>query len=89
MKVPHFAGAPNQEIDEIITTNPFHEWSAKLGYTIALKEVDSNIEIYGGIKNIFKAYQETFDIGKNRDSNFVFGPAQPKTFYIGLKLRSK
>ena len=89
MKVPHFAGAPNQEIDEIITTHPFHEWSAKLGYTIGLKEVDSNIEIYGGVKNIFNAYQETFDIGKNRDSNFVYGPSQPKTFYIGLKLRSK
>jgi len=89
MKVPHFAGAPNQEVDEIITTPTFHEWSAKLGYTFGLQNVDANMEIYGGVKNLFNAYQESFDIGKNRDSNFVFGPAQPKTFYIGVKLRSK
>lgn len=88
MKVPHFAGAPNQEVDEIITSTPFHELSAKLGYTVNLKKVKSNIEFYSGIKNIFNAYQNEFDIGKNRDSNFVFGPAQPRTFFVGVKIRS-
>ncbi len=88
MQVPHFGGAPNQEIDEIITSNPFHELSAKLGYTFKLKKLNSNIECYTGVKNIFNAYQTEFDIGKNRDSNFIYGPGQPRTFYLGVKFKS-
>ena len=34
MKVPHFAGAPNQEVDEIISSPSFSELSAKFGYTL-------------------------------------------------------
>ncbi|PCJ65625.1 MAG: TonB-dependent receptor [Bacteroidetes bacterium] len=89
MKVPHFAGAPNQTIDEIINSNPFSELSAKFAYTIALQEVSSNIELYAGVKNILNAYQNQFDVGKNRDSNFVYGPSQPRTIYFGIKLKSK
>ena len=84
MIVPHFAGAPNQTVDEIISSPSFSDISTKIGYTIPLIS-DTNLEIYGGIKNILNSYQETFDIGKNRDSNFVFGPAQPRTFFVGLK----
>ncbi len=87
MKLPHFAGAPNQLLDEMITTASFHELSAKVGYTINLPKLKSNMELYTGIKNIFNAYQDEFDIGKNRDSNFVYGPAQPRTFFVGLKLK--
>jgi len=89
MKVPHFAGAPNQEVDEIISTQAFSELSAKFGYTIGIEKFSSNIELYAGVKNLFNAYQDQFDIGKNRDSNFVYGPAQPRTFYVGVKLSSK
>ena len=88
MKVPHFAGAPNQEIDEIITSNPFHELGARLSYTFKIDALKTNLEFYLGAKNVFNEYQESFDIGKNRDSNFVYGPAQPRTWYIGLKLKS-
>lgn len=35
---------------------------------------------------LFYAYQESFDIGKNRDCNFIFGPSQPWTFFVELKL---
>ncbi len=86
MKVPHFAGAPNQERDAMITSQSFSELSAKVGYTFNLHNVGSKLELYGGIKNIFNSYQDQFDIGKNRDSNFVFGPAQPRTFFIGITL---
>lgn len=88
MKVPHFAGAPNQEVDEIITANAFHELSAKCSYTLTSEKFKSNLELYSGVKNIFNAYQDQFDIGKNRDSNFVYGPAQPRTIFVGLKIKS-
>jgi len=89
MKIPHFAGAPNQSVDEIITSNPFSEFSAKAGYTISLLKMQTKIEFYGGVKNIFNSYQSKFDISKNRDSNFVFGPSLPRTFYVGIILKSK
>ena len=84
MIIPHFAGAPNQTVDEIITSTPFSEVSTKIGYTLPFM-TNTNLEIYGGVKNLFNNYQKTFDIGKSRDSNFVFGPAQPRTFFVGMK----
>ncbi len=88
MQVPHFAGAPNQTIDEIITSQSFSELSAKIGYTFPFKNIGSNLEFYTGIKNVLNAYQKTFDIGKNRDSNFIYGPAMPRTIFVGIKLLS-
>ena len=84
MKVPHFAGAPNQLIDEIVTTDSFSELSLKFNYTISAASV--SLDLYTGIKNIFNDYQRDFDIGKNRDSNYIYGPAQPKTTYFGVRL---
>ena len=84
MIVPHFSGAPNQLVDEIIQSSSFSEISTKLGYVLPIT-TETNLELYGGVKNLFNNYQETFDIGKNRDSNFVFGPSQPRTIFVGLK----
>ena len=88
MIVPHFGGAPNQLTDEIIDTQSFSELSLKLAYEFDIKALNSKIEFYTGVKNITNAYQSQFDIGKNRDSNFVYGPAQPRTIYFGFKLRT-
>lgn len=88
MKIPHFAGAPNQTTDEIFISDVFSELSTKIGYTFPVEQFKNDIEIYGGIKNMFNAYQDDFDIGKNRDSNFIYGPAKPRTFFVGLKLKS-
>ncbi|MCK0132081.1 TonB-dependent receptor [Flavobacteriaceae bacterium F08102] len=89
MKLPHFAGAPNQQTDEIITSNVFSEFSTKLSYTFPISQLASTVELYSGIKNIFDAYQNDFDIGKDRDSNYIYGPAQPRTVYFGLKFKFK
>ena len=88
MILPHFAGAPNQLVDEMTTTNQFSELNFKFSYTLNIKKPGLGIEIYIGMKNIFNAYQEQFDIGKNRDSNFIYGPAQPRTVFGGIKLMS-
>ncbi|MDG2154301.1 MAG: TonB-dependent receptor [Crocinitomicaceae bacterium] len=88
MLVPHFAGAPNQTIDEITMSDRFSELNFKFSYTINIKKPALGIEIYMGVKNIFNAYQDQFDIGKNRDSNFIYGPAQPRTVFGGIKLIS-
>lgn len=86
MKIPHFGGAINHTTDEIITSDAFSELGTKIGYTLPVRK--SGIEIYSGVRNLFNAYQSQFDIGKNRDSGFVYGPAQRRTLYVGLKLKS-
>jgi outer membrane receptor for ferrienterochelin and colicins len=88
MQVPHFAGAPNQEEDEIITSETFSELNAKISYRLNKGTSKTGIELYVGTKNVLNAYQNSFDIGKNRDSNFVYGPAMPRSFFIGVKLSS-
>ena len=47
---------------------------------------DFKIEIVGGVKNIFNSYQKDFDKTINRDSGYIYGPAQPRTIFVGLKI---
>jgi len=88
MELAHFAGAPEQETDEYITSSPFTEVSFRTSYTFDLPKIDTGLEIFGGVKNIANAYQNDFDSGKNRDSNYVYGPTAPRTFFIGVRLKS-
>ncbi len=41
--------------------------------------------ISAGVKNMFNAYQDDFDTGATRDSDYVYGPSAPRTFFIGIK----
>jgi outer membrane receptor for ferrienterochelin and colicins len=86
MKIAHFAGTPNQTTDEFLNTPTFSEINSKISYTIPSEKYDMNFEVYGGLKNILNQYQNDFDIGKNRDSNYVYGTAFPRTVFIGLKI---
>ncbi|NIK73229.1 outer membrane receptor protein involved in Fe transport [Thermonema lapsum] len=40
-----------------------------------------------GIQNLLNAYQKDFDRGAQRDSNYIYGPARPRTFSIGIRLQ--
>jgi outer membrane receptor for ferrienterochelin and colicins len=88
MELAHFAGAPEQDVDAYTTSDPFTEINLKAGYTFGFQSIDSGLEIFGGVKNITNAYQNDFDTGKNRDSNYIYGPGLPRTFYVGLRLKS-
>lgn len=88
MDLVHFAGAPEQLTDEYLSSPSFMELSFKTAYNFNLKELDTNFELYGGVKNVFNSYQEDFDTGKNRDSNYIYGPGAPRTIFVGVKLSS-
>ncbi len=88
MLIAHFAGAPEQSTNAYKRTPSFHEFSFKSSYQFDLNEMNTGLEVFGGIKNIFNAYQEDFDTGKNRDSNYVYWPGTPRTFFIGLRILS-
>jgi outer membrane receptor for ferrienterochelin and colicins len=55
---------------------------------LPLKSIDTGLEIYGGVKNLTNVFQSDFDNYRNRDSNYIYGPGQPRTIYLGLKLKS-
>ena len=88
MKLLHLAGAPEQSIDAFLTSKAFSELGLKTSYTFGLKNTAATLEIFGGVKNVLDAYQTDFDSGKNRDSNYVYGPAMPRTAFFGLKISS-
>lgn len=88
MKLVHYAGAPEQPVDAYVTSPSFFELGLKVGYTFSFEAVDSALEIFGGVKNISNTYQDDFDSGKNRDSGYIYGPATPRTIYVGIRLYS-
>lgn len=88
MTIAHFAGAPGVETDTYVQSKSFAELSIKTGYTFNLKNLDSGLEVFGGIKNITNAYQNDFDLGKDRDSNYIYGPGAPRTVFFGVRLKS-
>ena len=79
---------PAEGSPEYRTSGSFSELNIKVGYTFMLKSLDSGIEIFVGVKNITNEYQDDFDTGKYRDSNYVYGPGQPRTVYAGIRLKS-
>jgi len=89
MLLAHFGGeGTGQEIDEYFTSSDFYDIGMRIGHTIELEETNTGLEIFGGVKNILNSYQDNFDISKNRDSNFIYGPSLPRTAYLGIRLKS-
>jgi len=94
MYVPHFAPTdvipadypyPYITKDELVHTPDFFDFNTKLNYTFVLNE-HLKIQLNGGVQNIFNAFQHDLDKGTYRDSGYFYGPTQPRTFFIGLKL---
>lgn len=88
MLLAHFGGAENFKNDALVETKSFSELGAKVTYAIGVKRCQQIWEIFGGIKNALNAYQDDFDKGKYRDSNYIYGPAMPRTLFVGIKIRS-
>lgn len=89
MQLAHFGGSENFSTDKMVAAKSFSEFNSKISYTFHIHKFENNLEIYGGIKNILNEYQSDFDKGKNRDSNYIYGPNMPRTFYIGLKIKTE
>ena len=94
MHVSHFAptdeipsDSPYQYIvkDEMVHTPDFFDFNVKLNYTFVLNE-HVKLQLNGGVQNIFNAFQEDLDRGVFRDSGYFYGPTQPRTYFIGIKL---
>lgn len=66
-------------------TPDFFELNLRLGYVFPVKE-DFSIELSAGVQNVLNSYQKDFDVGPTRDSDYIYGPARPRTYFFGLKV---
>jgi outer membrane receptor for ferrienterochelin and colicins len=74
--------------NEYKTSASYTEINIKMTYTIALENLESAIEIFGGVKNMTNVFQADLDNYRNRDSNYIYGPGTPRMLYLGLRLKS-
>lgn len=93
MHVPHVAPTDLPEAfqgqyieqDEMVHTPDFFDFNVKLNYTFVLND-HVKVQLNGGVQNLFNAYQKDLDRGSYRDSGYFYGPTQPRTYFIGIKI---
>ncbi len=83
MYVPHEADPINTPA--INKVDDFFELGTKVSYEIPIYGL-SSITLSAGVDNIFNAYQEDFDKGKDRDSAYIYGPATPRSYFISAAI---
>lgn len=84
MLVGHNAGS-GVDTPTAVDTPDFFTLNVKLSYDIPVYN-DLTLQKNGGIQNITNAYQKDFDKGWNRDSDYVYGPSLPRSYFAGIKV---
>ena len=83
MLVEHHAGWI--EANRTEKTPGFFDMNFKASYDFKLYN-NIKLQLNAGVQNLFNAFQNDFDQGPDRDSGYIYGPASPRTFYLGVKL---
>jgi outer membrane receptor for ferrienterochelin and colicins len=81
MLVPHYAGyIPT---DRLEISPWFFDWGIKFSYDLDIGKYCLIFDL--GMRNILNSYQSDFDIGKDRDGGYVYGPQRPRTLFFGIR----
>ncbi|MEL6653671.1 MAG: TonB-dependent receptor, partial [Bacteroidota bacterium] len=83
MIVPRVVGADGSP--DLLESDPFFDVNLKLSYHLDVSD-DFYLELSGGARNLFNSFQPEFDSGPERDSDFIYGPAAPRSFFIAVKI---
>jgi len=70
---------------DLVDSKSFVDTNLKVSYHFDLLE-EFHLELSGGVQNMFNSFQDDFDSGPLRDSNFVYGPSRPRTYFFALKI---
>lgn len=82
-----YNGQTIEEAHKLEKTPNFFELNWKSSYNFSLDKKDGlQLQINGGIQNIFDSYQQDFDKGAERDAAYIYGPSRPRTYFVGLKI---
>lgn len=84
MLVGHSAGS-GVETPVAVNTPKFMEMNLKLAYDFPVSK-SFTLQVNGGIQNLTNSYQKDFDKSWNRDSNYIYGPSLPRSYYAGVKV---
>ena len=83
MIVPHYAGYIEE--DRMETTPSFFDLNVKFNYTFVLHD-HIKLQVNTGVQNILNHFQPDLDRGEWRDSGYFYGPGQPRTVFVGVKI---
>ncbi len=84
MLVQHLSGS-GTPVDIAVETPDFFDMNLRLAYDFPMGK-SLTLQVNGGVQNIFDSFQSDFDKGYNRDSGYIYGPSQPRSYYAGMKL---
>ena len=85
MLVPH-AASSGTPTDTQVESDPFLDLNLKASYTFALAD-HTSLELTAGVVNLFNSFQDDLDSGIERDSDYIYGPALPRSLTCGATLR--
>lgn len=83
MLFQHYAGYVEKDCEKV--TPAFADLGARVAYNIDLTK-KTQMELFISVKNILNQYQDDLDVGMDKDSKYVYGPATPRSFYFGAKM---
>jgi outer membrane receptor for ferrienterochelin and colicins len=72
------------EIDMEKHTPNFFDLGIKLSYHFHLGKT-TELELSGGVKNLFDSFQKDLDAGQMKDAAYVYGPSFPRMVFFGVK----
>lgn len=82
MLFQHYAGWVDKDCEKVTPT--FTDLSFRVAYKVNITR-KNQMEIFGSVKNILNQYQDDLDVGMDKDSKYVYGPATPRSYYFGIK----
>lgn len=84
MLVAH-AGGSGVVKDVAVNTRDFFDMNLRVAYNFIVGK-SMNVEVVAGMQNLFNSYQHDFDRGTNRDSDYIYGPSLPRSYFASLSL---
>ena len=83
MLIRHYAGfIPT---DTQVMTSSFLDCSARIARHFHLSN-HTRMDVSLSCKNILDQHQKDIDVGAEKDSQYLYGPVLPRSFYLGVKL---
>lgn len=82
MLVPRYDA--NADPLEVNTSPWFANWSVNVSWA-ELVVGEATLELFAGARNILDSRQNDLDRGPDRDATYIYGPAQPRTLFGGVR----
>ena len=84
MTAKHFAGFIAE--DRLERTPSSLTWDVNLSRTFELGPGEVPLTLTLGAKNLTDEFQEDLDRGPDRDSNYVYGPRFPRSYFLSVRV---